>query len=308
MIYTVTLNPGIDYLAAPDRLKTGAINRFSTCSYGPGGKGINVSQLLTSLGVENTALGIAAGFTGREIVRLMEEMGCKTDFVFLSEGNSRINIKICPGSGEETDLNGEGPAVPPAAMEELSRKLDALRDGDSLVLAGSIPASLPVTVYAQLLEQAAGKDVRTVVDAADGALTAALPLRPFLIKPNLEELSSLFQREVSDVETARECARELQRRGARNVAVSMGERGAMLLCEDGPALFSRPIRGKAVSTVGAGDSMVAGMLYGWQLHGTAEGALRWGTAAGAATAFAPGIASGASVRELFPLVENICPI
>ncbi len=307
MVTTITLNPAIDYTIAPDRFETGEINRYSACSYRPGGKGVNVSLLLGSLGVKNTALGLAAGFTGREIVRLLEEAGCQTDFIFLPQGCSRINIKVrSPGENGvmETDLNGEGPAIPAETLDRLGEKLSSLGEGDSLVLAGSVPNSLPPDAYARLLRRVEGKGVLSVVDAAGDTLLSALPCRPFLIKPNLEELGELFGTEVRDLDAARECAVLLQEKGARNVAVSMGGKGALLVCEDGRRLFCRAVKGETVSTVGAGDSLVAGFLYGWRLHGAPEGALTWGVAAGAATAFSPGIASGDLVKKLWPLVEN----
>jgi len=305
MIDTVTLNPAIDYIVSPERFEKGEINSYQECSYGPGGKGVNVSLLLTSLGVENTALGIAAGFSGQEIVRLLEQAGCKTDFLFLSEGHSRINLKICAPGGEETDVNGQGPGTSPEMVDRLGEKLSALKPGDGLVLAGSVPSSLPADIYARLLKQVDGKELLTVVDAAGETLLASLPCRPFLIKPNLEELGEVFHTEIKDTAAARECARALQEKGARNVAVSMGEKGALLACEDGRSLFCRAVKGEAVSTVGAGDSFVAGFLYGRKLHGTLEGALRWGVAAGSATAFSRGIASGDMVRRLYPQTGNV---
>ncbi len=302
MITTVTLNPAIDYTLSPERLSMGSIHRCEKCACLPGGKGINVSLLLTSLGVQSTALAVAGGFTGREIARLLEEAGCRTDFLYLPQGDSRINVKIRTPDGEETDLNTTGPAVPPETLEQLEEKLSALPAGEGLVLAGSVPPSLPADIYARLLRRVEGKDFLTVVDTAGDALLAALPCRPFLIKPNLDELGQACGIEVHDAMTAVECARELQHRGARNVAVSMGEKGALLVCEDGKNLFCRAPRGTAASTVGAGDSLVAGFLYGWQLHGTLEGALRWGVAAGSATAFSQGLASGKQVKDLWPQV------
>lgn len=308
MIDTITLNPAIDYIVSPKRFEKGEINSYEDCSYGPGGKGVNVSLLLTSLGVENTALGIAAGFSGQEIIRLLEQAGCKTDFLLLPQGHSRINLKICAPGGEETDVNGQGPRIPPETVDRLGEKLSALKPGDGLVLAGSVPPSLPKDTYARLLKRVEGKELLTVVDAAGDALLAALPLNPFLIKPNLEELGEVFHTEVKDTAAARECARALQEKGARNVAVSMGGKGALLVCEDGRSLFCRAVKGEAVSTVGAGDSLVAGFLYGWKLHGTLDGALRWGVSAGSATAFSRGIAPGKLVKELYPQVGNPQPL
>lgn len=308
MIVTVTLNPAIDYVVSSDTFETGRINRYSSCTYGPGGKGINVSLLLTSLGVENLALGVAAGFSGREISRLLEERGCRADFHFLPQGHTRINVKVCTGSGEETDLTGGGPEIPFHAVERLEEKLSVLKEGDILVLAGSLPESLPENTYALLLESVAGKGVRTVVDAAGNALLSALPQRPYLVKPNQEELGELFGVEIGNVAEAADRARELQAMGAENVVVSMGEKGALLVEKTGRRLFCRSPKGRAVSTSGAGDSLVAGLLYGENLHGTLEGGLRWGVAAGAATAFQAGVADGETVKKLFPSVGNPYPI
>ena len=308
MIATVTCNPALDILVRPRRFSPGEINRYGAGMCQPGGKGINVSLLLHSLGVETKALALAGGFTGREIARLLEERGCPGDFVWLPQGDSRINLKICPPGGEETQLNGEGPQIPEEAVERLERKLSALGPGDGAVLAGSLPASLPQDLYARLMKPLVRKGVEVTVDTTGEALLAALPCRPFLVKPNLEELEELFSAKLTGLPEIKEQARELQRLGARNVVVSLGAGGALLLEEGGCSLFCHGVRGQAVSTVGAGDSLVAGFLYGWQLHGTLEGGLRWGMAAGAATAFSPGIATGEQVKALFPQVGNPQPL
>lgn len=308
MIATVTLNPALDYLVSPAAFALGEINRYAKYTCAPGGKGINVSLLLASLGAQTRALAIAAGFSGQEVARLLEEKGCPADFLFLPQGQTRINVKVSPPGGPETDLNGEGPAIPLAAVGELAEKLAALAPGDMVVLAGSVPPSLPRDVYATLLEPLAARGVQAVVDTTGEALLAALPYHPFLVKPNLEELGELFGVEIATVEEAKEYGKLLQEKGARNVVVSMGAKGAMLLEEGGRCLFCHGVRGDTVSTVGAGDSLVAGFLYGWQLHGTLEGGLRWGMAAGAATAFSPGIATGEQVKALFPQVGNPQPL
>ena len=308
MIATVTCNPALDILVRPRRFSPGEINRYGAGMCQPGGKGINVSLLLHSLGVETKALALAGGFTGREIARLLEERGCPGDFVWLPQGDSRINLKICPPGGEETQLNGEGPQIPEEAIERLERKLSALGPGDGAVLAGSLPASLPQDLYARLMKPLVRKGVEVAVDTTGEALLAALPCRPFLVKPNLEELEELFSVKLTGLPEIKEQARELQRLGARNVVVSLGAGGALLLEVGGRSLFCHGVRGQAVSTVGAGDSLVAGFLYGWQLHGTLEGGLRWGMAAGAATAFSPGIATGEQVKALFPQVGNPQPL
>ena len=305
MILTVTLNPALDCFFAPEQLEVGGISRYEDYRFLPGGKGVNVSLLLSSLGMETVAAGFGAGFTGRELVRLIEQEGCPADFTMLPQGSTRMNIKIRTAEGEETDLNGAGAPLPAEAAEELERKLDVLQPGDGLVLAGSLPPGLPKDTYARLLERVAGKSILTVVDTAGKALEAVLPCQPFLIKPNLDELGELFGTEITELEAVAECAGELQKKGAQNVAVSMGHKGAFLLCQDGRRLFCHAVRGEAVSTVGAGDSFVAGFLYGWQLHGTLDGALRWGICAGSATAFSPGLATGSEVKGLYTQVGNV---
>ncbi|MCH5353389.1 MAG: 1-phosphofructokinase [Acutalibacter sp.] len=305
MIITVTLNPALDCYFAPEQLKAGGVNRYDDYRFLPGGKGVNVSLMLSALGMETVAMGFGAGFTGKELVRLIEQEGCSADFTILPQGSTRMNIKIRTAEGEETDLNGAGVPLPLEAVEELGQKLLTLKPGDGLVLAGSLPPGLPQDTYAKFLEALREKEILTVVDTAGGALEAALPCHPFLIKPNLEELGELFGVEITELDAAAECANELQKRGARNVAVSMGHKGALLLCEDGRRLFCHAVRGEAVSTVGAGDSFVAGFLYGLQLHGTMDGALRWAVCAGSATAFSPGLASGSEVRQLYTRVGNV---
>lgn len=308
MIVTVTLNPALDYMVRLDSFEKGTIQWYPQGEFVPGGKGVNVSLLLTSLGVENRATGIAAGFTGREILRLLGAAGCQTDFVLLEQGFSRVNIKLHTRE-EETAFNGEGPVIPPQAVSQLLGKLSALTGEDALVLSGSLPKALPEKAFPQLLETARRAGCRLVVDMAGSSLLAALPYRPFLIKPNGEELAQLFGVEGTvTVQEAKEYAKELQRMGARNVVVSLGSKGAMLAEEGGRVLFCHAVRGETVSTVGAGDSLVAGFLYGWGLHGTLEGGLRWGVAAGAATAFREGIATAAEVKACFPQVGNPHPV
>ncbi len=307
MVYTVTLNPALD-LSAPAAPASGGAARYGQGDFIAGGKGINVSRLLTSLWVENRALGFLGGFTGQEVERQLAAQGCKTDFLPLPAGCTRINLKLLGGDGGVTELNGDGPEIPLPFLEKLEEKCAALGPGDGLVLAGSVPPSLPRDVYVRLLGQAAEKGVLTVVDASGEALKAVLCRRPFLIKPNLQELEELFQVEIATVSQAAEYAGMLREMGAQNVVVSMGEKGALLADSTGRRLFCRAARGEAVSAVGAGDSLVAGFLYGWSLHGTGEGALRWGVAAGCATAFTAGIAQGDMVKKLYPLVGNPYPL
>ncbi len=308
MVYTVTLNPAIDYLICPESFEKGNIHRFRGGSFLAGGKGINVSLLLSSLGVRNKAAGICAGFSGDEILRQLEAAGCETDFVKLPQGVSRINVKLRTTDGEETDFNGDGPQITSRELILLIDRLRDLTDGDILVLAGSLPSSLGKGGYAEILKELAPTGVKAVVDSFGESLLAALPYRPFLIKPNLEELGELFGVEIQDVAGAKEYALRLIDQGAQNVVVSMGGRGALLVGERGESLFCRSAKGGVVSTVGAGDSLVAGFLYGLSLHGTLEGGLRWGVCAGGATAFTQGIASGDAVKALYPQVGNPYPV
>lgn len=304
MVYTVTLNPALDLSAAAGPVIPGGVARYGAGDFVAGGKGVNVSRLLTSLVVENRALGVCAGFTGWEVERQLREDGCAADFIRLTAGCTRINLKLRGVDGEVTELNGEGPQVPLSALEEVGAKCAALGTGDALVLAGSLPSGLPGDAYARLLDTVEGKGVLTVVDATGEALRQALGRKPFLVKPNMQELGEFFGAEVGSAAQAAEYARELQNCGVRNVAVSMGARGALLAAEDGRCLFCRAVQGEAVSAVGAGDSLVAGFLFGWNLHGTLEGALHWGVAAGCATAFTAGIASGDAVKRLYPQVGS----
>lgn len=308
MIYTVTLNPALDLAASAAAVIPGGVTRYGQGDFIAGGKGINVTRLLTSLGMENRALGICAGFTGQEVERQLRAAGCPVDFLHLPAGCTRINLKLRGEEESVTELNGEGPQVPLSALQKLGGKCAVLEEGDTLVLAGNIPASLPEDAYARLLARVEGKGVKTVVDTTGEALRATLPYRPFLVKPNVQELEDLFGTEITGVAQAVEYAGKLRKMGAQNVAVSMGEKGALLVDSTGKRLFCRAARGATVSAVGAGDSFVAGFLYGFSLHGTGEGALRWGTAAGCATAFTEGIAEGDAVKRLYLLVGNPYPV
>ncbi|MCQ2426418.1 MAG: 1-phosphofructokinase [Lachnospiraceae bacterium] len=296
MIYTVTFNPAVDYAVRAKSFVTGEINRTAGEEIFFGGKGINVSVMLKHLGVESTALGFIAGFTGDAIAEATQGAGIRTDFVRLKNGFSRINVKI--ESDVETALNGLGPEIDGESLNLLFEKIDRLTDGDAIVLAGSIPKSLPDDIYEILLSRLSGKSVLTVVDATGELLINTLKYKPFLIKPNLEELSSLFGRPLTDGEEIRTCAASLQKMGARNVLVSLGADGALLLDENGGTHARRARKGTTVSTVGAGDSMVAGFLAGWTESEDYDYALRLGVAAGSATAFTSGIAGREAVLDL----------
>lgn len=298
MIYTVTFNPALDYVVRMDGFQAGGINRTESEEIQYGGKGINVSTVLGNLGVDNVALGFLAGFTGRALEQGLRESGIQTDFIRLEEGLTRINVKI--KAGQETEINGRGPTIPPQALEALFEKLGKLGEGDVLVLAGSIPASLPDDIYQRLLARLDGRGVLSVVDATRDLLCAVLPYRPFLIKPNNIELGEIFGKTLENDEDILTCARQLQARGARNVLVSMAGDGSLLLDETGGCHRLGVPKGRVRNSVGAGDSMVAGFLAGWLEQGDYAAAHRMGAAAGSATAFSDGLATREQVLALLP--------
>lgn len=300
MIYTVTFNPAIDYVVRMERLIPGEINRSSAEEVQCGGKGINVSCVLTNLGVQNIALGFLAGFTGAAIETGLSNAGVKTDFIYLDEGLTRINVKI--KAAEETEINGIGPSIGEEAIQRLFGKLDTLKEGDVLVLAGSIPSSLPSDIYETILARLEGKGVLITVDATRDLLKKVLKYHPFLIKPNDLELGEIFGRTLRTDDEIRECASLLQQQGARNVLVSMAARGAMLLDETGGYHRMAAPKGEVKNSVGAGDSMVAGFLAGYLTKKDYRYALRLGSAAGSATAFSVGLATK---EEIMRLLEEI---
>ena len=296
MIYTVTFNPALDYVVRMDELALGQVNRTVSEDVQLGGKGINVSWVLRELGHENVALGFVAGFTGKAIEDGLAAKGVATDFIHLPAGLTRINVKL--KAGEETEINGKGPDISAEALEELYHKLDALSEGDVLVLAGSIPASMPNDVYESILARLEGKKVLCAVDATRDLLVNVLKYRPFVIKPNNHELGEIFGRTLTTDEEIRECAAKLQEQGARNVLVSMAGDGAMLLDENGVCHRLAAHKGKVKNSVGAGDSMVAGFLAGYLDSGDYEQALRVGSAAGSATAFSDVLATRPEIEAL----------
>lgn len=300
MIYTVTFNPAIDYVVFVRDFETGQVNRTQGEEIYCGGKGINVSTVLQRLGVENAALGFLAGFTGAAIEQGLRETGIRTDFIHLDEGLTRINVKI--KASQETEINGRGPAISESALEALFQKLDQLKAGDMLVLAGSIPSSLPSDIYERILRRLQEKAIAPVVDATGDLLCRVLPYRPFLIKPNHLELGEIFGKSLQTDEDVENSARLLQQRGARNVLVSMAGKGALLLDETGRAHRMEAPAGKVINSVGAGDSMVAGFLAGYLESGNYAHALRLGTAAGSATAFAQGLAGRDAILKLLKIL------
>ena len=302
MIYTVTMNPALDYVLRLDALAPGQTNRAAQTDIQYGGKGINVSNVLKNLGVPSVALGFRAGFTGEELARGLEQMGLKSDLIPLPAGRTRINVKLKAGS-EETEVNAPGPEIPAEALSALLEKLERLGPGDYLVLAGSLPASLPQDTYGYLLTRLAGRGVECVVDATGQSLLSALPCRPFLIKPNRKELEELCRREAVSDEVIADCARELQAQGARNVLVSLSGDGSLLLDETGAVHRLYAPKGQVVNSVGAGDSMTAGFLAGWLARRDYHYAHRLGAAAGAATAFSLGLASRADIEKVLAQIE-----
>lgn len=295
MVYTVTFNPAIDYVVHTGEMKLGATNRSEKEEMYFGGKGINVSIVLRELGIVSKALGFTAGFTGEAIEKGLSEMGIDADFVRLKNGNSRINVKI--KSTEETELNGQGPDIDEAAINALFAKLDKLSDGDTLILAGSIPSSLPSDIYEKILGRLSGRNIKTVVDATKDLLLNVLKYKPFLVKPNNHELGEMFGAELKTDEEIEKYARKLQEMGAVNVIISMAGDGAMLIDEYGKMHRCGVCKGTVRNSVGAGDSMVAGFTAG-SLKGDYEYALKLGTAAGGATAFSDGLAEKAKIDEL----------
>lgn len=292
MIYTVTFNPSLDYSIRIDNFKTGDLNRTSYEEVRVGGKGVNVSIVLHDLGVDNVALGFIAGFTGDQIESGMQQLGCTTSFIHLPHGFSRINVKLAGREENPTEMNGMGPAVSAEEYEQFMVRLrQMLKAGDTLVLSGSIPASMPQDTYERILEEVDTDKICVVVDTSSSLLRHTLPYRPFLIKPNLAELSELFGRDLTKYDDIVGCAKHLQEEGARNVLVSMGAEGAILVTEEGQVFSAPAPDGDLVDTIGAGDSMVAGFLAGYMERGSMVDGFAKGIAAGSATAYKNGLAT-----------------
>lgn len=302
MIYTVTFNPAIDYIVHTDEMETGGVIRSSREEIYIGGKGLNVSQVLKELGKESEAFGFVAGFTGEAIERGMKDYGIAADFVHLEEGFSRINVKV--KAEREAEINGHGPEIPEEKIEELFGKLEKLQDGDTIVLAGSIPASLPQDMYERILDYLKDKKVRAVVDATKDLLLNVLKYKPFLIKPNNFELGEMFQVTLHTEEDIVTYAKKLKEMGAVNVLVSMAGDGAVLLDEHGTVHRCPVCKGMVQNSVGAGDSMVAGFIAGYEQGGDYEYALKLGTAAGGATAFSAGLGKKELIKELLKQLQN----
>ena len=296
MIYTVTFNPALDYIVNMDNLKLGETNRSTSEMILSGGKGINVSIVLKNLGFDNVALGFVAGFTGEEIENGTRKLGITTDFIHLKEGLSRINVKL--KANEETEVNGTGPIISEDELNALYGKLENLKKDDILVLAGSVPNTLPQDIYEKIMEMLQDKGIKIVVDATKDLLLNVLKYKPFLIKPNNHELSEIFGLEIKTEEEIIDYAKKLQDKGARNVLVSRAGDGAILIAENGDIYKSPAPKGKVVNSVGAGDSMVAGFIAGYLKNNSYEEAFKTGVASGSASAFSKYLAKKEEILEI----------
>ena len=297
MIYTVTFNPSLDYIVSVDDFKLGLTNRTSSELILPGGKGTNVSTVLKNLGLESTALGFVAGFTGNEIVKRLNDIGIKSDFISIENGISRINLKLKSIDG--TEINGAGPDISEEKVNELMDKLNQLKEGDVLVLAGSIPSSMSDNIYRDIMADLQDRGVMIVVDATKDLLLNVLEYHPFLIKPNNHELGEIFDVKLTTREEVIPYGRKLQEKGARNVLVSMAGEGAVLIAEDGQVFDAPAPKGKLINGVGAGDSMVAGFVAGWIEKQDYEYAFHMGVASGSASAFSENLATKEEIINVY---------
>ncbi len=297
MIYTLTLNPALDYIVKVDNFREGFVNRATSEALLYGGKGINTSVVLTNMGVKNIALGFVGGYFGKEFEKLLNDDGVQTDFVYLKNSNTRINIKI--KGDKETDINSSGPDISKAELAELLNKLDTLKEGDFITLAGSVPRSISEDIYAKLTKNLSENGVNVVVDAEKKLLTDVLPYRPFLIKPNHHELGDIFGKVLSTKEEIVSASKKLQQYGARNVFVSMAGDGGILLTENGNAYFSPAPRGKVINSTGAGDSVVAGFLAEYINSNNYKKAFIMGLCAGSSSAFSERLATKKEIENLY---------
>lgn len=300
MIYTITFNPALDYIVKVEDFNLGSVNRTSYEEIYPGGKGINVSIVLRNLGVPNIALGYIAGFTGDEIERRVKDFGCNTDFIHLNEGMSRINVKL--KSKKESEINGRGPDINKEDLDLLYSKLESLKDGDILVLAGSIPVTLPKDIYENIMERLEKNNIKFIVDATGKLLLNVLKYKPFLIKPNHHELGDLFNVEIKNEEEIIYYGNKLREMGAENVLISMAGEGAIFIFSNGKVIKSKAPKGIVKNSVGAGDSMVAGFLAGYLKNLSLEEGFKMGVATGSASAFSNGLATK---EEIYSLLEEI---
>ncbi|MEQ3337894.1 1-phosphofructokinase [Clostridium butyricum] len=296
MINTITLNPSLDYVVKVDNFKADALNRINSEQIYAGGKGINVSIVLKNLGVDNTALGYVAGFTGDEILRQIKDHNVDCDFVKLQSGMSRINVKL--KSDGETEINGAGPDISEKDLGSLYEKINKLGKGDFLILSGSIPKSVPDDIYERIMKSLLDKQVEFIVDATKDLLLKVLKYRPFLIKPNHHELAEMFNVELKNDEDIIAYGKKLQEMGAKNVLISMAGDGAILLPENGEPIKREVPKGILKNSVGAGDSMVAGFLCGYLKNKDLGEAFKMGIATGSASAFSEELATKEEVENL----------
>lgn len=297
MVYTVTFNPALDYVMNVEKLSTDDINRTESEELYYGGKGINVSAILSRLNIPTVALGFTAGFTGKKLREMMDDDGIKNDFTELNSGFTRINVKV--KFGKELDINANGPEITADKIKELFLKLKKLNDGDYLVLAGSVPASLPDDLYSKILEELSGKNINIVVDTTGNQLLNALKYKPFLIKPNHHELGEIFGQEMDTTEKITEYAKKLQDMGAVNVLVSRGGDGAVLVDGNGTVHPAAAVEGTLVNSVGCGDSMVAGFIAGYITNKSYSEALKLSVASSAATAFSKELAKSDEIYKIY---------
>ena len=301
MIYTVTLNPSIDYVIKVDKLTTGKINRVNEEHVYPGGKGINVTRILKNLDNDNIALGFVSGFTGDYIINSLQELNLKSDFIKVKEGFTRINVKV--KSEEETEINGQGPKISEEELNQFYKVIDKLVDGDILILSGSIPSCLDERLYENIMQRVEDRDIKVIVDATKNLLLNVLKYKPFLIKPNNHELAEMFNVELNSTDDVVFYARKLKEMGAQNVLISMGKDGALLVTENDEVFASSVAKGEVVNSVGAGDSMVAGFVAGYLKSNSYEEALRLGAASGGATAFSSELATREFIDKLVQEIE-----
>ncbi len=296
MIYTITFNPALDYITQVENFKIGKINRTKAEKILPGGKGLNVSIVLNNLKIKNTAIAFIGGFTGEELKNKIENYGIGTDFIKVTDGITRINIKI--NSDEETAINGQGPQIMKKEIKELLEKIDKMKNNDIVVISGNIPNGVPKTIYETICEKLAKKEILYIVDATRELLINVLRYKPFLIKPNKEEIEETFNVKLNNIEEIKTYARKLQEMGAQNVLVSLGGEGALLISKDNKEYYSKAPKGKVINTVGAGDSMVAGFLTGFLKTNKYENAFKMGIATGSASAFSENLATEEDVEKI----------
>lgn len=299
MIYTLTLNPAIDHIVRLDNLDIGQTNRMKEESISAGGKGINVSKILKNLNEESIALGFIAGFTGEELDRILKNEDLSTDFIKINHGFTRINTKI--KAENETEINGPGLKVSNEEIDLLLKKIDEIKDGDYLFLSGSIPASMDIGFYANMMKRISDKNIKVAVDSTGESLLKTLKYSPIIIKPNLKELEEIFSCEIKENKEIEKYSKKLQDMGAKNIIISMGGDGAYLLSEEGKSIFMKAPKGRVIDTVGAGDSMIAGFIYALKNGYSLDEAFKFSVSCGSATAFSENLATK---EEIFNLYNN----